>query len=188
MSRSSTLDNATPLEGDNLDLFASNTGGDIPDITSTGSEIPANLYDSLASSSNPSDLFDSPLGSIGVLDSTEPLCSNDCPSLDSSTIPLGSDPDYGDIFGADLDLGGMLIPPDDPVGSGIGSGLEPWLEVHRGSERKELDLLPADEERRGPGRETPTDGNGPGNNNNILLSADEGTAPVSNMFESGLFS
>lgn len=160
VSRSSTLGDATPLETDELDLSASNTGfltspellpglGDASDITSMGTDNSAVLTDFLASSSGPLDPFDgsSNLNSIGVADSTQHLCPNDCPYSDTS-IPLGLDPGDGSNFGADPSSGGMFIPPDEQVAPYPGS----WLEVHRGSGRREYlgltALAPEESEKR----------------------------------------
>lgn len=184
--RSSTLENAAPLAEDDLDLFASNIGPltspelspeDHSDITFTGTENSAILYDPLSSSSGPQNLFDNSLSSTGVSESTEQLCLENCPSLDSS-IPLGLGSDDGNIFGANLDSDGTFIPLEDQVGSG--SGPETWIEVHRGSGREKysqsISLVPEESERQqGPGKEASTDRRVIGND--MLFSADD-PAPV----------
>ena len=183
--RSSTLDNAAPLvKDDDLDLLASNivpsTSSELPaglDITSTGTDNSAILYDPSAGLSDPQNEFYDILSSAGVSESAELLCLDNCQYPDSS-IPLGSDLDDGNIFGADLGPdGGIFIPPDDPLGSGPGT----WIEVHRGSGRNEdegsVPLVPEEDwKTRGSGRETPTNENGAGND--ISFWADD-SAPVS---------
>lgn len=176
--RSGTLENATPFANDDLDLFASNirplASPELPeglDITSTGTDNSAILNDPLGSPSNPQNLFDDSLSSAGVPEPTELLCLDNCPD---SSIPLGLDLDDKNLFGADLDSGGIFIPPDDPLGIGPGT----WIEVHRGSGRKdEGGSIPIsmeinkDERQRGSGGATFTDGNGLGND--MLFSAND---------------
>ena len=174
----STSENAIPLETDNLDLFASNIGlGDISDITFPEANSAGTLYDPLASSSDPQNLFDGPWSSTGVPGSTDQLCSNDCPYLDFSTVPLGLDPDYGNAFGADLGSDGIFIPFDDLAERGSG----------REANKDLISLIPEDSEwERGSGREKPDiDENGLGNDD-IFFSADDGT-PISDAFDFSLF-
>lgn len=177
--RSSTLENAAPPAKNDLDLFASNIEPlNSPeslqslDVASSGTDNFAILNDPSGSSITPPNLFDDSLSSAGITEPTELLCLDNCQYPDSS-IPLESSPDDGNIFGADLDSGGIFIPPDDPLG--IGS--ETWIEVHRGSGRREAFKSPIfmeenkGEKLRGSGREITTDGNGLGND--LLFSADD---------------
>lgn len=182
--RSSTLENATPLvKDDDLDLFASkivpSTSSELLAglaITSTGTDDSAILYDPSASSSNPPNLFDDSLSSAGVPESAELLCLDNCQYPDSP-IPLGSDLDDENIFGADLGSdGGIFLPADDALGSGPWT----WIEAHRGSGRDEdkgsIPLVPEEGwSTRGSGKEASTDGNGSGND--ISFWADD-SAPV----------
>ena len=140
MLRSSTLKDAAPLVKDDLDLFASNIGPldssellEGPDITSTGSDNVAILNDPLGSSINLPNSFDDSLSSAGMSEPTELLCLDNCQYPDSS-IPLGFGLDDGNIFGADLDSSGIFMPPDDPLGVGLGN----WIEAERGSGRGEF--------------------------------------------------
>lgn len=143
--RSSSLQYAALDEANCPDIFTSSTAPlpspeisvrqeDLPDITSLGIDNTPILYDSLDASLDASfdlqNTIDGPHSSAQVADSTAYLCLDNCYDADSS-IPVGTDlpplvEDPGDIF-EDPGLDGLSIPLDE----------ETWIEVHRGSGRRE---------------------------------------------------
>lgn len=163
LPRSSTSGDAATLNEDGLDLFDSNIGsltspelpaglGDASDITSTGIDGSATLSGPFAN--DPQNLLDSSLSATGGLDSTDLLCSGACQSSDLS-MPLGFNPDFGNMFETDEGSDGIYIPLDDAEGSEPGT----WVAFHRGSGRNKQPSL---------------DGTGLGND--ILFMSDEDEA------------